>query len=166
MVMTIKENWTEAWADQTIGSDWLPIHWLAAHGNPLMYQHIVDKTIENDDEFLFDAYGNGSLHYAAKFSKFSMAQHILTHRHYVVEDGIGFKNDFGETPLHFACETSDINLVQLLFVSEDGDYVADDFGRTPLHTAARHNQLQAVVYLTHRIRNNIHPLDDDGIKVG
>ena len=46
------------------------------------------------------------------------------------------KNNLGETPLHYACRSGDINTVKLLFEVEDDDFPRCSAGFTPLHTSA------------------------------
>jgi len=68
-------------------------------------------------------------------------------------NGDKIKNEYGETPLHVACEEDDLDLVKLLveecFVNPDS--VEEYEGKTPLHVACRRGRTVIVRYLVEEV---------------
>jgi cytohesin len=50
---------------------------------------------------------------------------------------VALKNNAGHTPLHVACNSGQISIVQWLLTKEADHSDADKLGDTPLHVAAR-----------------------------
>ena len=80
------------------------MHFWAAYGDAQLYEYIVVQTGERT---ALDAFENSPLHYSAMFEKIDTAAVILTYnRDGDVKD---VQNEFGQYPLHLACQTKCIH---------------------------------------------------------
>ena len=61
-----------------------------------------------------------------------------------------FKDVFGDTALHYACENGHINIVEPLLQHPSIDInLLDNYKRTPMHQAKNHGHLNIVNLLVH-----------------
>ena len=159
----------DRWACQ-ITEGWKPIHFMSAIGQCNSYLAYVQSFPHVRNEL--DGNGNSALHYAGFFGH----SNRLAARIVLSSDG-GKKNslnDFGQTPLHLACASGNLMLVQMLYIQDQKKHLVDDVGETPLHNAARFGHLDICKYLISRQSNDIaavsyqnqldtvHPVDDYG----
>uniref|UniRef100_A0A3Q0R4S7 phospholipase A2 n=1 Tax=Amphilophus citrinellus TaxID=61819 RepID=A0A3Q0R4S7_AMPCI len=84
-------------------------------------------------------------------------------KHNYVQSQINARDASGQTPLHLACERSDVTCVkELLEESQARTDIKDRSGETPIHYAAKHDSSVIIQVLCSRLCSGVNELNSNG----
>ena len=126
-------------------------HYIAKFGNPEIFE-IFDKW-EGITWTAKDKYNSIPLHYVANNE---MAKLFLNEKY------INFKNKRGQTPLHTAALSGNLEVVQFLVENGADAMVKDGANRSLLHSASNSSSRELIEYLVKELKLNVNAQDIHG----